>query len=66
MTFPNLVLMNQTWLDEVTRKAIEEKLCKIPAPIARHYQVQLWTAARPEDICSMNFDCLKEEMVMVC
>ena len=59
--FPKLSFNESNWLDEVTRKAIEEKLHKIPAPIARHYQVQLWAAARPEDICSMNFDCLKEE-----
>ena len=59
--FPKLSHDESDWLDEVTRKAIEENLHQIPAPIARHYQVQLWTAARPEDVCSMNFDCLTEE-----
>lgn len=34
---------------------------KIPAPVARHYLVQEYTAARPADICQMAFDCLVEE-----
>ncbi len=49
------------WLDEVTRKAIEQNLDKIPAPIARHYLVQTYIAARPEDVCKIAFDCLVEE-----
>ncbi|OUL36932.1 integrase [Nostoc sp. T09] len=49
------------WLDEVTRTSIKEHLSKIPAPIARHYLVQEYTAARPGDICQLIFDCLVEE-----
>ena len=49
------------WLDEVTRKAIKKSLSKIPAPIARHYLVQAYIAARPEDVCLLDFDCLIEE-----
>ncbi|MBD2247411.1 site-specific integrase [Nostoc sp. FACHB-888] len=49
------------WLDEVTRTAIENHLSKIPAPIARNYLVQQYTAARPGDICQLNFDCLVKE-----
>jgi integrase len=49
------------WLDEVSRKAIKQHLDKIPAPIARHYLVQVYTAARPGDVCKLSFDCLIEE-----
>ena len=49
------------WLDEVARQGIEQHLDKIPAPIARHYLVQLYIAARPEDVCLLTFDCLIEE-----
>ena len=49
------------WLDEVTRKSIKQHLDKIPAPIARHYLVQAYTAARPGDVCRLAFDCLIEE-----
>ena len=49
------------WLDEVTRKTIEKHLDKIPAPIARHYLVQAYTAARPRDVCELSFDCLISE-----
>lgn len=49
------------WLDEVTRKAIKQELSKIPAPIARHYLVQEYIAARPGDVCQITFDCLVEE-----
>lgn len=49
------------WLDEVTRAAIENHLSKIPAPIARNYLVQQYTAARPGDCSQLNFDCLVEE-----
>ena len=49
------------WLDEVTRKAIKQHLDKIPAPIARHYLVQAYTAARPRDVCELSFDCLLSE-----
>ncbi len=49
------------WLDEVTRQAIKNYLNKIPAPIARHYLVQEYIAARPGDVCQIAFDCLVEE-----
>lgn len=49
------------WLDEITRTAIKQHLSKIPAPIARHYLIQEYTAARPIDIYEMAFDCLVEE-----
>ncbi len=49
------------WLDEVTRKSIKQHLNKIPAPIARHYLVQAYTAARPGDMCRLAFDCLIED-----
>lgn len=49
------------WLDEVTRQGIKQHLDKIPAPIARHYQVQSYIAARPGDVCQLSFDCLIEE-----
>jgi hypothetical protein len=50
-----------TWLDEPTRCAIEQYLHKIPMPIARHYLIQAYTAARSGDVCQMAFDCLVEE-----
>ncbi|MGB5635513.1 MAG: hypothetical protein WBM86_22415 [Waterburya sp.] len=49
------------WLDEITRKAIKQHLDKIPAPIARHYLVQAYLAARPGDVCQLAFNCLLEE-----
>ena len=49
------------WLDEKIRTAIRQHLHKVPAPIARQYQVQEYTAARPGDVCRMPFDCLVEE-----
>ncbi len=49
------------WLDEVTRQAIKQHLDKIPKPIARHYLVQAYIAARPGDVCQLPFDCLIEE-----
>ena len=49
------------WLDEVTRKAIKGNLNKIPTPIARHYLVQAYIAARPDDVRQINFECLVEE-----
>ena len=49
------------WLDEVTRQSIKQHLDKIPAPIARHYLVQAYIAARPIDVCRLAFDCLVEE-----
>lgn len=59
--FPKRSRNDADWLDEITRKAIHENLKKIPVAIARHYLVQEYTAARPHDICLMNFDCLVEE-----
>ncbi|VEP18267.1 transposase [Hyella patelloides LEGE 07179] len=49
------------WLDEVAREGIKQYLDKIPAPIARHYIVQVYIAARPGDVCQLHFDCLVEE-----
>lgn len=49
------------WLDEVTRQGIKQHLHKIPDPIARHYLVQAYIAARPGDVCQLPFDCLVEE-----
>ena len=49
------------WLDELTRLAIRENLSKIPAPIARHYLIQEYIAARPGDVCQIAFECLVEE-----
>lgn len=49
------------WLDEVTRQAIHQHLSKIPAPIARHYLIQEYTATRPSDACNITFNCLVEE-----
>jgi transcription elongation factor Elf1/integrase len=59
--FPKLKNNDPDWLDEVTRQAINNYLEKIPAPIAHHYLVQAYLAARPGDICQLNFDCLEEE-----
>jgi hypothetical protein len=58
---PKVSYDDPKWLDEPTRKAIRDHLHKIPAPIARHYLVQEFTAARPRDICYLTFDCLVEE-----
>ena len=49
------------WLDEITRQQIKQHLDQIPAPLARHYLIQEYTAARPADICQMTFDCLVAE-----
>ncbi|MBW4533665.1 MAG: hypothetical protein KME09_06975 [Pleurocapsa minor HA4230-MV1] len=49
------------WLDEIVRQGIEQHLSKIPDPIARHYHVQAYIAARPGDVCELSFDCLIEE-----
>ena len=49
------------WLDEVTRQGIKQHLSKILKPIARHYLVQAYIAARPGDVCQLSFDCLIEE-----
>lgn len=59
--FPKVSKNDTDWLDEVTRKAIQKHLQKIPEPIARHYLVQEFTAARPIDVCLMTFNCLVEE-----
>lgn len=49
------------WLDETVRNAIRHHLNKLPAPIARQYLIQEYTAARPFDALFMTFDCLIEE-----
>ncbi|WP_373543575.1 integrase [Chamaesiphon sp.] len=49
------------WLDEVARQAIHQHLFEIPAPIARHYLIQEYTATRPGDACKIAFDCLVQE-----
>ncbi len=49
------------WLDEPTRHAIQQHLSKIPEPIARHYLVQEYMAARPADVCHLQYDCLVQE-----
>lgn len=59
--FPKLRKNDPEWLDEVTRTAIKQHLSKIPTPIACHYLVQEYTAARPVDVCQIAFDCLIEE-----
>ena len=59
--FPKILSDDPDWLDEVTRNAIKQNLTKIPAPIARHYLVQEYTAARAWDVCQIAFDCLVEE-----
>ena len=59
--YPKLRTNEMNWLDETARINIKKHLNKIPAPIAHHYLVQIYTAARPGDICLMNLDCLVEE-----
>lgn len=59
--FPKISNSEPDWLDEVTRSAIKQNLNKIPAPIARHYLFQEYTAARASDVCQINIDCLVEE-----
>ena len=59
--YPKKSKNDADWLDEVTRTSIKAHLRKIPAIIARHYLLQEYTAARPRDVCLMNFDCLVEE-----
>ena len=49
------------WLDELTRQRINENISKLPPPIACHYLVQQYTAARAGDICQISFDCLIQE-----
>ncbi len=49
------------WLDDKVRQAIKKSLDKIPAPIARQYRVQEYTATRPSDLRQIPFDCLVEE-----
>lgn len=58
---PKLTYDEPDWLDEPTRAAIRKCLPKIPAPIARYYSVQEFTAARPGDLCQLSFNCLIEE-----
>ncbi len=60
----DLVKINSSdtnWLDEVTRQSIKQHLDKIPSPIAHHYLIQLYLAARSRDICQLAFNCLEEE-----
>jgi transcription elongation factor Elf1/integrase len=59
--FPKISNDDPVWLDEPTRAAIKAHLHKLPEPLARHYLVQEYTAARPGDVCQMQFDCLVEE-----
>ena len=59
--FPKVRYDDPVWLDEPTRAAIKAHLHKLPEPLARHYLVQEYTAARPGDVCQMQFDCLVEE-----
>ena len=59
--FPKRRVSNPDWLDEKVRTTIKKYLSKIPAPIARQYQIQEYTAARPIDICQIGFDCLVED-----
>ncbi len=58
---PKVSYDNPDWLDEATRKAIKQNLYKVPLPIANHYLIQEYTAARPHDICQISLDCLVEE-----
>jgi integrase len=58
---PKQTIQDVDWLDEITRQQIKQHLDQIPAPLARHYLIQEYTAARPADICQMTFDCLVEE-----
>jgi len=55
---PKIRHNDPVWLDEPTRAAIKAHLRKLPEPLARHYLVQEYTAARPGDVCQMQFDCL--------
>lgn len=59
--YPRKSKNDADWLDEATRISIKTHLSKIPAPIARHYLLQEYTAARSGDVCLINFDCLVEE-----
>ena len=59
--FPRVRHDDPVWLDEPTRAAIKARLHKLPEPLARHYLVQEYTAARPGDVCQMPFDCLVAE-----
>lgn len=59
--FPKINSSDTDWLDEITRQSIKQHLDKIPAPIACHYLVQLYLAARPRDVCQLEFNCLEEE-----
>lgn len=56
--FPKHTANEPDWLDEKVRVAIKQNLDKIPIPIARQYQIQEYTAARPIDVCLMAIDCL--------
>ena len=58
---PKIIDSPPDWLDETVRSAIKKHLPKIPAPIARQYLIQEYTAARPTDVRSMMFNCLIEE-----
>ncbi len=58
---PKITDSPPNWLDEKVRSAIKEHLPKIPAPIARQYLIQEYTAARPIDVRLMMFNCLVEE-----
>lgn len=58
---PKISKNDPDWLDEVVRQEIEQHLHKIPDSITRHYLVQAYIAARPGDVCKLNFDCLVEE-----
>lgn len=58
---PKVSYNEPDWLDETVRVAIRQHLHLIPAPIARQYLLQEYTAARPEGICLIKFDCLVEE-----
>ena len=59
--FPKGEKSSPDWLDTSVRTSIRQYLDKIPAPIARQYLLQDYTATRPADICQMPFDCLEEE-----
>lgn len=59
--YPKLRRNPSEWLDHLTRQGIQDNLAKIPAPIARYYLIQEYTAARVGDACQMTFDCLVEE-----
>ncbi|NEQ50012.1 MAG: site-specific integrase [Leptolyngbya sp. SIO3F4] len=59
--YPKVNFSDPDWLDETTRNAIQKHLFRIPDPIARQYQIQSYTAARPIDACRIKIDCLVEE-----